>query len=430
MRNYLPVPTILKVLTILVLLGLTSLGLWLIGIHLGAEYHLRQARQALTRQRYAAALGELQQALSYRPRSAELHLLAGRVARQAGNFSVAQEHLQRCRAAQQGISAELQLEEYLLRAQKGELEEVYRYLAPYLFEEGPQTPLVLEALAHVYIHTYRFDLASQCLHRWLHLQPENVAALHLRGTYYTLKLNDDSAIADFRHVLELDPDRVAARVLLGQTLKLHYHTAEAAKEFEIVLEQDPSSFAGRVGLASCHIDGSRWPEARSCLEQLSRVDWENAEVLYLRGRIAVGEGKLPEAASLFEAALAANPADNSACYHLAQCYQRLGDETSAGKTQERLDQIEKDQKRLLAITNEEKAGLSSNPTVCCELGGVCLRLGIKERGLYWLNTALRLDPHYWPAHEKLLHFYEQLGDKGEKEASFHREQLAKRPMNP
>jgi tetratricopeptide (TPR) repeat protein len=427
MRKLLSSPAILKIVSALCLLGLTMLGLWLIGMHLGAEYHLRQAEQMLTRQRYERALGELKEALRYRPRSAELHLLAGRTARQAGILSTAQEQLQRCRALQKGVSAELQLEEYLLRAQKGELEEVYRYLAPYLFEEGPQTPLVLEALSHVYLFTYRFDLAWQCLHRWLQLQPDNVEAISLRGTYYSLKSNDEAAIADLRRVLELDPERIAARVLLAQTLKLHYHSAEATKEFEIVLEQDPSSFAGRLGLASCYVDGSQWQEARSCLERLPRERWEDPEVLYVRGRIAKGEGKLKEAISLFQAALSANPADNSSCYHLVQCYQHQGDEAAAAKYQDVLDGIERDQKRLLVITNEQKDALPSNPALCCELGEVCLRLGIKDRGLYWLNTALRLDSHYWPAHEALLRYYERLGPKGETQASIHRQKLAHRP---
>lgn len=416
-----------KISIVLFLLGLTSLGLWLVGMYLGAEYHLRHARQALALQRYESALGELKEALRFRPASAELHFLAGRTARQAGNFRVAQEHLQRCRTLQKGVSAELQLEEYLLRAQNGELEEVYRYLAPYLSADDPLTPFVLEALSHVYLFTYRFDLAWQCLQRWLQLQPDNVQALYLRGTYYSLRLNDESAMTDARQALELDPDCVAARVLLAQTLKTHYRWEDAVREFEIALEREPNSIPARLGLASCYVDRSKWKEARECLEGLSRAGLDSPDGLYVRGRIAEGEGKFNEAISLLKAAFEVNPADNASCYHLALCYQHRGDEASAGKYQDRLDRIEKDQKRLLAITNEEKNGLLSNPVLCCELGDVCLRLGIKERGRYWLNAALQLDPHYWPAHERLLHYYEQLGAKGEKEASFHRRQLANRP---
>jgi tetratricopeptide (TPR) repeat protein len=306
------------------------------------------------------------------------------------------------------------------------VEAVYRYLAPYLFQEGPLTPLVLEALSHAYIYIYRFDHAWQCLNRWLQLEPDNVEAISLRGNYYTLKMNDEAAIADLRRALELDPERLAARILLAQTLKLHYRSSEAAQEFEQVLRQDPSSFAGRVGLASCYVDSSQWQEARTCLDQLPHDQGDNPEVLYVRGRIAEGEGRYAEAVSLLKAALEANPSEAAACYHLALSYQRLGDEASASKYQDQFDQIEKDQKRLVALTNEAKDALPSNPALCCELGEVCLRLGIKDRGVYWLSTALRLDDKYWPAHEQLLQFYESLGPKGEKEAAYHRQQLASR----
>lgn len=431
MRKLLSAKAIVNGLAALCLLGLTGLGLWQVGMYLGAEYHLRQARQELTRQRYPKALGELTQALRYRPRSPELHLLAGRTARQAGNVTVAQEQFQKCRALQKGVSEELQLEEYLLRAQKGEVEEVYRYLAPYLFQEGPLTPLVLEALSHAYLFIYRLDLAWQCLTRWLQLEPDNVEALSLRGQFYTMKMNDDSAIADLRRALELDPERIAARVLLAQTLKLHYRSTEAAKEYETVLQYDPSSFAGRVGLASCYVDANEWQQAQSCLDQLPPEQADNPEVLYVRGRIAEGEERWDDAIPLLKKALEVNPAERDACYHLAMCYQHKGDEASASKYQDQFDRIEKDQKRLLALTNDEKDALPTNPALCTELGAVCLRLGIRDRGIYWLNTALRIShDKYWPAHEHLLHFYESLGAKGAKEAAYHRQQLANRPKEP
>jgi tetratricopeptide (TPR) repeat protein len=427
MRKLLSAKAILNSLIAFCLLGLTSLGLWQVGAYFGAEYHLRQAQQALTRQRYPHALEELSAALRFRPRSAELQLLAGRTARQSGSLSVAEEHLQKCRSLQKGVSEELQLEEYLLRAQKGEVETVYSFLAPYLFHEGPETPLVLEALSHAYIFIYRLDLAWKCLTRWLELEPENVEAINLRGIYYTMKTDNNSAIADLRRALELDPERLAARILLAQTLKLSNHTPEAVKEFELALQQNPNSFAGRVGLASCYVDIGQVQEARSCMEQLPSEMWNHPEALYVRGRITEGEGRLDEAIPLFRETLAANPSDSLACYRLSLCYQRKGDEESASKYQERFSQIEKDQKRLIALTNDLKDALPTNPALCCELGEVCLRLGIKDRGVYWLNMALRIDQNYWPAHEQLFHFYESLGPQGEKEASFHRQRLASRP---
>lgn len=426
MRRFLPIRAIYRVLAIGCLLGLFALGLGMVVCHVLAEYHLRQAQQALTRQRYLPALTELQQALRFRPRSSALHLLVGRTARQCGNFSLAWEHLRRCRELDKGVSTDLQLEELLLRAQSSEVEQVYPYLAVYLFQEGPQTPLVLEALSHAYLFTYQFDRAWACLNRWLELQPDNVQALFLRGTYYSLKAELKSATQDLRRALELDPQHVAARLLLAQVFQENHRYEKAFAEYQIVLQQEPNHFAARVGLASYFAYLKQWTEARSLLLELYREKPDDAEVLHLQGRLAESDGRLQEAVRFLKASLAANPSDNSTCYHLVLCYQRQGDEKSAGEWQDQLERLEKDQARMLDITTKQTEALASDPALCCELGEVCLRLGVKRRGLHWLHAALRLDPRYRRAHEQLLHYYERLGPEGEKEASFHRQQLASR----
>jgi tetratricopeptide (TPR) repeat protein len=423
MRRFLTSLAVQRVGLIFCLLGLIALGLWMTALHVLAEYHLRQAQQALARQRYRIALTELHQALRFRPHSGALHLLAGRTARQSGNFSLAWEHLHRCRELEKGISAELQLEEFLLRAQTGDVDQVYPYLAAYLVQESPQTPLVLEALSHTYLFTFQFPRASECLERWLQLQPDNVQALFLRGTYYSMNTQTESAIKDFRRVLELDSEHIPARLLLAQSLREGHHYEKAAEEYKIVLRQEPTNFTARLGLATYLVDTRQWAEVRPLVDELYREKPDDAEVLHLKGRLAESDGRLEEAIYLFKAALAANPSSNSVCYHLVQCYQRQGDEESAGKYLDQLDRIEKDQARMLEITGKQAVALATDPALCCELGEVCLRLGIKQRGLHWLHAALRIDPHYRRAHEQLLHYYEARGVTEEKEAHFHRQQL-------
>lgn len=405
------------------LLGLMGTGLWLIGAYSLQLYHVRQAQRYLEKQRYDSALTEYEAALRFRPRSAELHLLAGRTARQTGKFSFAWDHLQRCRELQGGVSSDLQLEEYLLRAQTGDLEEVFPFLLPHVVTDDEQTPLVLETLSHVYLFLFRFDNAWKCLAHWLSLQPDNVEALFLRGNYYSLTGDYKRAITDLHSVLEADSQRIHARLLLGQMLQQIHHPEEAAVEFGIALEQEPMNLAARLGLASCYVDQGQFTEAEATLRECSTAGAENADFSYLMGRIAEGQEHYAEAIPHLRAALAARPSDDVACHHLALCYQRMGNEASATKFQDLHERIKKDQVRLLAITKDEKESLSSNPALCCELGDVCLRLGIERRGLHWLHTALNLDPYCRRAHEQLLRYYKNLGPKGAKEAEFHRRML-------
>ncbi len=408
---------------IVFLLAVVGLGLWSVGSYAFGEYHLRRATKELQRQRYRAALKEFESALRFRPTSAQLHLLIGRTARQAGRFPLAWEHLHRCRELQKGVSADLQIEEYMLRAQTGQLEDVFRFLVPHLREEDEYTSLVLETLSHAYLFLYRFDGAWQCLQRWLQLQPENVEALYLCGKYYTLVVKLELAIDSLQKAINLDPTRLDARLLLGESLRQAHHIDEAAAQFELALQQDAGNREARVGLAGCLADNSKWAEAESTLDGISD-DNADAELSYVRGRIAEGRGRYEEAIPFFRAAIASRPSDNVSCIHLIQCYQRLGNEAQASESQELLDRIEKDQMRLIAITNKEKDALPSDPALCCELGEVCLRLGLNRRGLHWLQAALYIDPHYRRAHEQLLRYYERLGLEGKEDAAFHRRMLS------
>lgn len=408
---------------ILLLLLLAGLGLALIAPYLLKEYHLRQARQALTRQRYRQALDELHAALRFQPNNPRLHLLAGRVARQGGQFPTAWEHLRRCRELQKSVSADLQLEEYLLRAQTGEVDEVYRYLAPHIFHDDEQTPLVLEALSHIYLYTYRFDRAWQCLQHWLHLQPDNAEALFLRATFFSLKMNAEAALDDLQRVLELDPERIPARLLLAQTLKDRNHPEEAANEYRTVLQQEPNNFTARVGMATYHAGMQEWDQASALIDGLEQERPDDVEVMTLRAQVEAGQGRLKEAIQVLRKVLKINPGVRSACYQLSLYLHRQGKDKEALHYEARLEQIEKDQHRLLEITGENSDQVNSSPALCYELGAICMRLGIVQRGLHWLRIALERDPRYRPAHEELLRYYEKLGPEGEAQAALHRRWL-------
>jgi Tfp pilus assembly protein PilF len=41
---------------------------------------------------------------------------------------------------------------------------------------------------------------------------------------------------------------------------------------------------------------------------------------------------------------------------------------------------------------------------------ISLRAGAAEEGLRWLNSALKEDPHYAPAHKALADYYQRHGD--------------------
>jgi tetratricopeptide (TPR) repeat protein len=420
----------LRWLAVCLLLGLIGVGLWVGGRAALAEYYLRQGEQALHRQRYPEAREALGQALRLRPGSAKLHLLAARAARLTGDFQSAREHLAQCPPSMQANSEDLRLEEYMLRAQMGELDETLYVLLAYVEEERPQTPLVLEALARAATTAYRSGLAWQCLERWLRLQPDSSEAHFRRGLWYALHQDTKAAADDYGKALEIDPERTDIRLALAENLRENAKFDKAAEQYRSVLRQEAGQVAARTGLARCCLELGRLSEARSLLDGLSEQEQESAEALWVRAWLALNDGRLPEAEHLLRGAVGREPGNREARYQLALCLRRLGKVEEARRQEEGIKQLDEDTKHLLAITNTEMNAAPRNPALPCELGEIYLRLGVTGRGLYWLHHALELAPDFRPAHERLLRYYESLGPTGREQAAHHRRQLARTTDHP
>jgi tetratricopeptide (TPR) repeat protein len=407
------------------LLALIGLGLLLAATYALADRHQRRAQEALRLQRYSRALAELRQALRFRPGSAELHLLAGRTSRQAGDLPAAREQLEKCRELQGGVSEDLQLEEYLLRAQNGEVDRVRPFLLPYLVEEGPRTPQVLEALARAYMSSYRTALAWGFLARWLELEPSNVEALFRRGLWHAQRQNLKDAQADYRRAVEIDPERTDARLSLADIFKVEKKFEDAAAQYRAVLGYDPQEAEARLGLAGCSLEMGRTAEARQELEALPQDKREGTEACWVRGMVEMQEGRPEKAEPLLRKAFDGEPQQQQAGYQLLLCLKRLHRDAEIPKQRARLAQCEKDQKRLIKITTEELNASPHNPALHCELGEIYLRLKMTRRGLHWLLSAVRIDEHYRRAHRRLRDYYESLGPEGEEKAAYHRRMLAR-----
>lgn len=412
----------LALLGLLLVVG--GLGLWLLYGHVRAEYHRRRADAALQKQRYSQALAEYREALRFRPDDAALHLLAGRTARQAGELLAARDDLRRCRELQGGVSEEQQVEGYLLRAQSGELDEVYPFLLPYVLDEGPLTPLVLEGLVRAYMGKYRVELAWNCLTRWLRLEPDNAEALFRRGAWYAQQQNIDEAIADFRHALEIDPERFETRLALAEMYVARRRYTDIEEQYRLALRQSPGDSRAILGLAQVCIETGRLAEARSLFDEVPETARQQAEALRLLGMLERYEGHPEKAEAPLRAALKLQPRHVSAWYQLMLCLRQLGREDEARAVRARFEQIEKNEKRLIEITSRGLNDAPRNAALHAELGEIYLSLGVPERGLHWLNAALRLDPDLRRAHEALQRHYESMGEEGKERAEYHRRQLA------
>jgi predicted Zn-dependent protease len=390
-------------------LGLLGLGAYQAGWYWYGESHRRAAERAAARDELGEAQEHLAACLRARPRSAPLHFQMARAARRAGRFDVAAEHLEACERLG-GVTRETALEWAMLKADRGDLAGTEALLLGQAERGSPEAPLILEALAQGYIHTYRLGNARQCLDRMLEREPGQVHALVMRGSLRQATGDEPGAEADYRRAVEAQPDHALARCRLGELLLRTSRAAEALRQFESVRPRPGGDQpAVLLGLARCHRELGATDAARQELDELLARQPGHADALLERGKLALASESPAEAEGWLRRAVAAAPFSAQANFALAQCLHRQGKE-EARKYEEAHDRIVSDRKLLEEV--KVLVGKSpSDPAPRVEAGRICLRSGKEREGLRWLLSALQQSPRDGPAHAALADYYERAGQR-------------------
>jgi tetratricopeptide (TPR) repeat protein len=374
------------------------------------DHHLKEAQKALSRQRFAEARFHLDRVLWFRSTDADVHLLAGRTARRAGDAEAARKHYQLCQQFQTGASKELVLEQAMLKAQSEDVDAVFPMLWTYVERGHPDSALILEALCVGCLGTSRFDGAKQCLDRWLPLEPENVQAHFFNGQYLKEASLPQEAFSSFRRALELDPSRVEIRCSLADTLLEVEEHSHAIEQYEEVLRQDPRSAQARLGLARASIDLGQEDRAISILEALVQEEPGNVDALYERGRAAFQSGANEEAERWLRAALKADPGHYEASSTLQSCLRRLGKKKEASQLAEKCHLLYVNNLRINRIQKYSLRKAPRDPNLYYELGRLWFENERKKEAVRWLYEALKLDSNHRQAHELLTRYYQEIGD--------------------
>src|SRR5262245_15954578 len=296
------------VLVVVTGLGLLGLAARFLAVPLWATHHLRAAQAALDRFDFDEARGHLDRALRLSPEGAA-HLLAAQAARRAGDPDGAAGHL-RAAGRLPGVSRDgLALEHALLTAQRGDLADVEVPLRARLRGDGPEAPLILEALAEAYRAAGRLDETLACLDDLLRRRPDHHPALAARGRLWADLKQWDRAAADYKRALDLRPEADETRLGLAGALDRQGRALEAAGQFECLRRRLPGRAEVVLGLARCRQDLAEPDEAERLLDALLAEQPRHAEALVERGRVALRKGQPDRAEGWFREAVALAPRD-------------------------------------------------------------------------------------------------------------------------
>jgi tetratricopeptide (TPR) repeat protein len=394
------------------------------GVMVWAEYQFRAAQRELRADHLPEARRHIQLCLYVWRYSPDAHFLAARIARSSAKYEEAEFHLNESTRLQRNVTAQTQTEWFMLRAQRGDFRgEVENGLWNCVLHDDPETSMILEAMARVYMLETRFRPALVCLTKWLEREPDTVRALDWRGWVFEKMESRQPALDDYRRVLELDPDRDEVRIRLANMLVDDSNALDALPHWERLQQTQPNRVEVSVGLARCRILQGRSEEGRELLDQVLASQPDNPTALLLRANLELQQGRPAEAEHYLRRALTVDPYLLGAIFSLGKCLdEQGGHETEVAALQDRFEQQKRDLQRITQLMNGQIEREPHNPDSPSELGILLLRVGQVQVGIHWLYTALERDPDHKPTHEALIAYFEKTNQP--EKAKEHRLRLA------
>jgi tetratricopeptide (TPR) repeat protein len=381
-----------------------------------ARWQEQLARQALSEEHFEDAQRHVDMALRVRSESATLQLLAGRIARQRGAYSEAEEHLYRC-GQFGGMSEALQLEWLLIRCQRGNVDEIAPSLLAAVDGHHSESVAILEALAAVYIRETRYLEALRCLDRWVELVPGSARALDLRGWVNNQLDHRGQAITDYELALQIQPNRAAVRLRLAEVLADSSRHPEAVPHLEKVRASQPTNPEVLVLLARCWWQGQgRMDDARGLLDSVLAEHPNMANAQLQRGQLELACGDYAQAEHWLREAVAQMPRDPEARYSFYLSLE--GQDNKQQEAQHELTHWQQDRKirdRLTRLLRTELDAHPNNADLAAEAGELLLQLDEDQRALYWLNRALAINPRHVASHKALVEYYQRTNNAAKAE---------------
>jgi tetratricopeptide (TPR) repeat protein len=400
---------LLAVISFLVIIG-AIVGLT--SKYVKAAYHGRVGRQELERFHSAAAAAHFRDYLAVWPRDPTTLLLAARAARRIAAFDEAQRYLDARKNVSGTDDDDLILEQVLLRAERGEMDQVQRFCQVLRNQDHPDTPLILEALSRGYLRMFRLGEAEKCVEEWLQRQPTNVQAFLTQGLLFDQSGRLTDAIDSYRRAVQLDPERDEARLRLAGLLVHLHQDAEAAPHLEYLQKRQPADPQVWLLSARCQDQFGRQEEAERLLDEALKREPGFGPALAERGRLALQQGDNLAAEDWLRQAVAVEPGDYEVHYQFYLALQRNHKAEEASAEQGRMDQIQDDMKRIQEIVTRDMPRRPHDAALHYEAGMIALRAGSVAEGLRWLQSAVTENPRYAPAHRALAEYYRRTGSPG------------------
>lgn len=182
-------------------------------------------------------------------------------------------------------------------------------------ELDPTMVRPLLAVGHIYFAQQDQKNAREWYERALKTDPNSIEVRVALGHFLFAAGMPEEGRAQFQRAVELSPDQERIRLALAEHYVALGRQREAEGELTVLIAGTNSSKA-RKAVAELKLTAGQVAEVKPLVAAILEADEHDPVGLYLKGRIALAESNLLEAASLFEEVIRRAPTMTAAHLHL------------------------------------------------------------------------------------------------------------------
>jgi predicted Zn-dependent protease len=393
------------VVVLATVMAIAAIGVW------RSDRDAATARRAIAEGRLDEASAAVDRWLTSSPNSAEAHYLKARIAWARRDLGTVQQEIDRAAALgyPPGLMARLTGLFVARTHQAAKAEPLLRRA----FDEGRgPDPEVAEALARIYLGSFRMGDARVVLDRWIREVPSDALPYLLRTEVERRTSEpDEVVIGSYREALRRDPDLDPARVGLAEMLRENHQNAEADKEYVRYLARKPDDPMGYLGAGRNALEMGDVDRAAHRLDRGLALEPRNSELLGARAAVEAKAHRFASALDYLDRAVQADPFDRANRYQRMVILTRLGKKGEAAAERQALDRIREDQVQFDRISRELVQS-PLDPKLRSAAAQWLMTHGHEQEAIEWANLVLAGDPSHPAMNRLLADYYRKKGQIG------------------
>jgi predicted Zn-dependent protease len=401
-----------------------ALVAWVLWDQAQVRRDAQEAREAVASGDYERAREPLANWRRRRPDSLEALRLQARVFLGLGRNEEAAETLRALRE-QGGTGAPVEALEAVLLARAGRHGEAEPILLRVDDRRDSPDPLIAEALARVYLETFRLGAAQAVIDRWARAAPDDPTPYLWRAEIHERSSDDpEPLIGDYLEALARQPDLGEAQRELAESLRRANRLDEARARFAAYLEQHPDDTEALVGAARTALSLADFDEAARHLDRALALDPKLSVAFHERGGLSLNRNQPVKAWEDLSRAVELEPDNPDYRARLALALARLGRSQEAEAEAKRAEALRAEREELLRL-RDRLVRSPQDRAVQCEAARWLIEHGHDEEGLRWARKVLAEEPGNRGMHALLADYFDRRGEAGL--ANYHRFQLGPSP---